>query len=489
MRFGLCFPLLGRVGARRKVVRIFHAARPMRDNKSGNVAILFGVLLPVMIMAIGSAVDIGRWLHARSLTLAAIDAAVLAGGRSLQISPNDQQAAVNSALAYYRENTRERLGVHNDSVSFLPADNGTAFTAQGNAYINTPFLSIAGVHELPLIRVSGSDFAKSVLAVGGNAASSVEISLMLDITGSMAGQKIQDLKSAANDLIDIVVWSDQSRYTSRVALVPFSETVNLGTYADAARGAVTDTGTATSLTATVFKKLQFAKQGGGTATYTIGSCVTERLGYTAYTDDAPSTSPVGRAYPSTSGSCNPSNIVMPLTSDRSALKAAVNSYSAGGNTAGHLGTAWAWYMLSPHFAEMWPNANRPASYELARTMNAHGEPMLRKIAILMTDGEYNTQYCNGVADKNTGFSTRINCASPNGSATDQARRLCTEMKKKDITVYAIGFQLGRSATAITTLRDYCATDSSKFYSAEDGKQLHDAFRDIALKISTLYLSK
>jgi uncharacterized protein YegL len=51
---------------------------------------------------------------------------------------------------------------------------------------------------------------------------------VLDVTGLMSGQKIADLKLAAKDLIDIVVWEDQSKYTSKVALVPFSEAVNVG---------------------------------------------------------------------------------------------------------------------------------------------------------------------------------------------------------------------------------------------------------------------
>ncbi len=67
----------------------------------------------------------------------------------------------------------------------------------------------------------------------GNSAggSNVEISLMLDVTGSMCSPctKIQAVQSAAKDLIDIVVWSDQSQYYSRVALAPFAEAVNVGT--------------------------------------------------------------------------------------------------------------------------------------------------------------------------------------------------------------------------------------------------------------------
>ena len=52
--------------------------------------------------------------------------------------------------------------------------------------------------------------------------------MMLDVTGSMGGDKIVDLQAAAKDLIDIVVWGDQSKYTSRVALAPFAPAVNVG---------------------------------------------------------------------------------------------------------------------------------------------------------------------------------------------------------------------------------------------------------------------
>ena len=51
--------------------------------------------------------------------------------------------------------------------------------------------------------------------------------MMLDITGSMSGQKLTDLKTSASDLINIVVWKDQSKFTSKVAIVPFSEDMRM----------------------------------------------------------------------------------------------------------------------------------------------------------------------------------------------------------------------------------------------------------------------
>ncbi len=62
------------------------------------------------------------------------------------------------------------------------------------------------------------------------------------------------------------------------------------------------------------------------------------------------------------------------------------------------------------------------------------------------------------------------------------------MKASGIEVYTVGFQLGDSKLATDTLSG-CATDPDHFYNSTTGDALKAAFRDIALKISTLYLSQ
>jgi hypothetical protein len=76
----------------------------------------------------------------------------------------------------------------------------------------------------------------------------------------------------------------------------------------------------------------------------------------------------------------------------------------------------------------------------------------------------------------------------NGCSTTQARQLCSNMKAAGITIYTIGFALGGNQNAIDTLNQ-CATDSTKFYNASNGDQLKQAFRDIGLKLSSLFLSQ
>ena len=462
------------------------------QDDGGTVAMTFGLMFTAMFMFIGAAVDFARWQHARTQTWQALDTAVLAGARALQLNAKDPSAAAVVAQRFYDENVKGRLPLASDTISFSSSDSGTAVAATGNAKIRTIFLGIAGIETIPLFNDSAARMPKAKLAIGGNSETNIEISLMLDITGSMRGQKIADLKDAAKDLVDIVVWADQSQFTSRVALVPFSEAVNVGsTYANLVRG---------SRAATI--SIDTGNNGNGqgnngnngngsnghgngnnsaTVTYYLTNCVSERSGVDyAFTDDAPSVSSVGPVY-TQSGNCNPANKIVPLTSNTTTLKNAIDQYEANGYTAGHIGTAWAWYMLSPNWNEVWPTQSEAGSYALLSEKNKFGYAKLRKIAVLMTDGDYNTQYCaNGVS------SQEMNCGTPLGESTAQAKKLCTAMKDKGITVYTVGFQVSNSAKQFL---QQCASSNSSFYDAEDGAGLKQAFNDIALKISNLYLSQ
>lgn len=444
-------------------------------NERGNVAIIFGLLGVSMFLLVGAAVDIGRWLNARSQTWQALDSAVLAGARSLQLNSKDQSAAETLALNVYSENVRTRLPLVSDTFQFQVTDAGTTLSATGGAYIGTLFLGLANIPKLPLFTLSGSELSKAKLAVGGNGETNVEVSLMLDITGSMKGTKLSDLKTAAKNLIDIVVWQDQSQYTSRVALVPFSEAVNVGsTFAPLVRGTPDSSYTYGS--------------GKKSKSYDLTNCVSERTGAYAYTDDAPSTAFVGTVY-TRNGSCDPAATIVPLSNDTTALKAAIDDYEAAGSTAGHMGTAWAWYMLSPNWNSVWPEANRAGAYSLLTELNKYNQPKLRKLAVLMTDGDYNVEFCKFGTGDTVGISTNdvSSCDSPNGSSKSQAEQMCTAMKASGITVYTVGFQVSNSAK--TFLKNCSSGADYYYYDAQDGEALQQAFTDIALKISQLYLSK
>jgi hypothetical protein len=324
--------------------------------------------------------------------------------------------------------------------------------------------------------------------------------------------KLDAMKKSAKDLIGIVVREDQSKFTTKVAIVPFSDSVRLPSSAVSnARGTPP----------------KIVKKSSGSKQYIYNlteSCVVERSGSNRYTDGAPgsgnysmplrllvatinnsdgtvlidnnSSKVQGSAATITwkSGStlnktakdkllaaansfatCGlpASAEVMPLSSSRDALEAKIEGLGAKGGTAGQVGTAWAWYMLAPDWGSLWPTTG-PVAY---------GTPDLRKVAVLMTDGEYNTEYTSdGILTGSPGAGS----SPANSDSATQAKELCTNTKAKGIEVYTVGFQVSSSAASL--LRN-CATEPTWFYDAKNPEQLAQSYRDIALKLSALYLSK
>lgn len=219
------------------------------------------------------------------------------------------------------------------------------------------------------------------------------------------------------------------------------------------------------------------------------SCVSERVGGQAYTDASASTAFVAPAYAATDNPCLGS-IIQPLTADRNLLKNQINGYAAVGSTAGQIGVGWGWYMISPTFGSIFPAANRPEPYS---TDNS-----LLKVVIIMTDGEFNTPYCNGVvagAVSGSGTTTQhINCGATNGNPFAQAVTMCNAMKARNVIVYTVGFDISSSTggAGVDTAKEVmqqCATDASHVYLPSNGSSLQSAFAAIGRSISQLRISR
>lgn len=233
----------------------------------------------------------------------------------------------------------------------------------------------------------------------------------------------------------------------------------------------------------------FTASDSSTNLWQVNNCVTERT-TNPYLDTAPSTYALSMNYRNSSGGDCITNTIVPLTSDKTVLHNAIGVSSpsssrtliASGSTAGHLGLAWGWYMLSPNFAYLWPTASQPKAY---------GSANLIKAVIFMTDGEFNTQYCTGVTSNDGGSSSSaINCASPNGLSQAQAESICDSIKAtaNKTLLYVVGFDLADNSDALDFLED-CATSVDYFFQADDGTDLEDAFEAIAQSLSELRISK
>ena len=121
--------------------------------------------------------------------------------------------------------------------------------------------------------------------------------------------------------------------------------------------------------------------------------------------------------------------------------------------------AWARYLISPNWSGVWPSASAPLPY---------GDPRDVKAVILMTDGEFNTEY------------------SALGTSAQQARQHCDAMKADGVVVYAVAFQAGGAAEA---LLQQCATSASTYFRTSTGSALRDAYREIGLQLRRLRISR
>lgn len=387
--------------------------RYWRDTRA-NVAVLFGLSIVPILMVAGFSIDYSRQVTSDQHLQAAIDATSLVSARALEDAMITDLEIETIAQASYRKN----LGTSHKDLNCDPADIDIdrvrgIVTVKADCKLATMFGGSVWKKE---VGVSASASARAAIT-------KLDIAFMLDVSGSMGGQKLEDLKSAAKRAAATLI-TPKTGDRVRVSFNSYATSVNAGVYA-----------------AKVMDE-------------PVSNCVSEREGQGAWRDDAPG---LGKWLGDEANAC-PSSSVLPLTNDLSLFNSNIDALTAGGRTAGHLGVAWSWYLISPEWDEIWPAASKPRAY---------GEINSQKAVILMTDGKFNQSY-SGLL----------------GSSNVQAKRLCTEMRDAGVIIYSVAFQAPSSAKA--TLKN-CAGTPDRFFNADDGDELLAAYDAIASHLSNLAL--
>ncbi len=499
--------MLKRLGKLSGGVRL--AWQRFASNRGANVTLMFALTaLPVMLSA-GAAIDFERTMTAKYEVTEAMDTAAIYAA-NLPSSTTDQ-ARATAVQNYVNANYGYNADVALTSVTV------TNFTdhvvVDGTITVKASFMQLAGI---PTISVP---VEVGVQKSGIN----LEVSLVLDNTGSMntgdgssPNTPIEDMKTAATNFVNTVMPATQGSYYTKIAIVPYNNSVNLGTSALAttARGNITNgTSSTPGYSNYTFSTNYYdpygwscsSRDGNGYCKQTlpITNCVTERTGSQAYTDASVATYPVGRAYLGPNNDCSVTPLV-PLSTSAATLTTAISNMSAGNSTAGQVGIAWGWYTLSPTIG-MWSGTSVPAGYDKLTTTDATQK--VKKIMVLMTDGEYNSANYNGVItgnDPNNGSAgnpyygsvpgsggplDHINQPPANGDSYTQSNAICSAIKASGIEVYVITFQLDTSIAKRVALTQNCATDASHILNASSSAQLNTVFQGLATNIANLYVSK
>lgn len=423
-----------------------------RDAK-GNFAVMTAAVATVLAVGIGYGIDVAQLAKVRSNLISALDAAVTSTARDLttgRIAEKDVRKSVeaflmaNGSAAFTRPDTLTLESIVVDT---------SANTVAARAHVDVDLL-------FPVF-ATGNSRRIAVESAALYSDKRIEVAMMLDITGSMAGQKIKDLKAAANAALDAFLGGqDPAKPRVRVAIVPYADAVNTGALANVVHVEKSfNTGEPPKLDDPV------------AAATAPDKCATERKGANQFTDASPYAGKVNRDY--RLAFC-PAAALAPLSADLAALKKAVGAFAADGYTGGHTGIQWSWYMLSPKWRDVLPKAAAPADRDPKK---------VAKIAILMTDGEFNTAFA-GVAK---GKDTRNQAAL----SRSHAETLCAAMRKDGIEVFTIGFML-KEAGAKAVMKACASPDSgpvTHYYETGSGAELTDAFLSIARNVERLAVTK
>ncbi|MHA6691716.1 ubiquitin-activating E1 FCCH domain-containing protein [Devosia sp. A449] len=201
-------------------------ARFGRDER-GVFAVIFGIMAIVLVALSGAVVDYVTLEQARNRSQIALDAAVLALQPEIHSATLTDEDIRSRAEALMRDRINDaKIKADVDTIR-VNKEEGSLFLS-ARLTVPTNFVGLVGVHTLSA--VVRSQAARGQL--------NVEVSIALDITGSMAGQDIEDLKESVTGLVDVIIKDDQEPYYSKIALVPYAQAVNAGKYAEALRGPI-----------------------------------------------------------------------------------------------------------------------------------------------------------------------------------------------------------------------------------------------------------
>ena len=167
------------------------------------------IVLLIMLFIGGMAIDMMRYEAERSRTQATADAAVLAAASMRQTRP--PATVVQDWFA-----KADLAG----SLTGVTVDNGLNFRsvrAHTRTVTRPYFMHMMGVEQLRSIAASTAEERRT----------NVEIAMVLDISGSMAGTKLTQLKDAAAEFVTNILAEDTENRVS-ISVVPYNGQVNVG---------------------------------------------------------------------------------------------------------------------------------------------------------------------------------------------------------------------------------------------------------------------
>lgn len=480
-----------------------------RNDVHGGITAFTVVSFLTMFLAVGMGVDFIRFEANRAELQDALDRGVLAAASS---DANSTEEIADVIEGYLRSTNYVgagyKLNINNHSTFAVRDIRATLSYAT-----ETMALKLTGIKDL----------AVTASASAYQGVSDIEISLALDISGSMARERtgtsqstldllnnysfsskldyeggttqasrLDVLRVAADQFIDTILNTSNSA-TTTVSLVPFSGQVNAGQV--------------------VFNKLRSSASHGYSRCIEFSTTDFSNTALPAFNsrEQVPHFQwfrfEANYGHQAEWGWC-PSNDqeIEYFSNNPTKLKQRISDFTGHDGTGTQIAMKWALGLLDPDFNAIVPDlvsankmssdfSDRPYSFEDTDTM---------KVIVLMSDGgttyqqrpiwyKYNSNSERRYLARNYLPSswTSLRYTSDRTDNQAQARTdlisTCNNANNNGVIVFTIGFDLVTGSTAQTDLSD-CATSPSHHFDV-DGADLSEAFRQVAVSISKLKLTQ
>jgi len=341
--------------------------------EDGSMMIFVMSLLVIMLMLGGMAVDLMRYEQRRTLLQQTNDRAVLAAASLTQdLVPTE---VVGDHF------DKAGLGEYLSGVTVTQGLNFRNVFADAEAELQPFFMQMMGIDQLT---VPSASMAEQRIT-------NVEIMLVLDVSGSMQGAKLANLKTSAMEFVDTVKERDaENRIT--ITIVPYNAQVNIPQALRARYNITHQHGLAgvncVEFPQTAFNTLTLSRSTAYPmyAFSDLTGSTTQGTSYVAWNNSSG-----GLMNPGASFCRNVAANMLRLPNDNAVqLKSQINALVAEGNTSITLGMKWGVALLDPAarpvMTELMSAGQIPASHA-GRPFDWVDDDAM-KVIVVMTDGDH-----------------------------------------------------------------------------------------------------
>ncbi|MDW3222453.1 MAG: TadE/TadG family type IV pilus assembly protein [Paracoccaceae bacterium] len=364
-----------------------HLNRFSRE-EDGVLTIFTIFMMFMLLMVCGIAVDLMRNEMERVKVQNTLDRAILAAADLQQTLDPD----VVVTDYFEKAGIEEYLGdITVTPGNNLPTNYFRTVTASARARTASPYMAMTGVDDLPLY-VSG--MAEEVV-------SNLEISLVLDVSGSMnTNSRLVNLKVAAKDFVDQIV-NNSLDGRMAISIIPYATQVSIP---DNVANVFELEGTNAHSNCINFAASDFSTAGMRVPSSEAGAPAVLAYERTMHFDPWTYRSALSQGdgrysephqlVSSPVCEADSKREIMVLQKDRDVLKNYIQALTARGNTSIDVGMKWGTALLDPSLQPLVDDliADGTVSVKFDARPAPHNSDEYLKVIVLMTDGENTSQY-------------------------------------------------------------------------------------------------